>query len=87
MPVCAGIGPTKTLAKLANHVAKKHSKSKGVFNDKALTREQKTNTLCSPGQLLLGCWPISSHALGKQTCHELIESNNGIDVGQVVYRW
>lgn len=45
MPVCVGIGPTKTLAKLANHVAKKHPKSKGVFNYNALTREQKTNLL------------------------------------------
>jgi DNA polymerase V len=45
MPVCVGIGPTKTLAKLANHVAKKHPKSKGVFNYNALTPEQKTNLL------------------------------------------
>lgn len=45
MPVCVGIGPTKTLAKLANHVAKKHPKSKGVFNYNALTHEQKTNLL------------------------------------------
>jgi DNA polymerase V len=45
MPVCVGIGPTKTLAKLANHVAKKHPRSKGVFNYNALTREQKTNLL------------------------------------------
>jgi DNA polymerase V len=29
IPVCVGIGPTKTLAKLANHVAKKHPRSKG----------------------------------------------------------
>lgn len=45
MPVCVGIGPTKTLAKLANHVAKKHPRSKGVFNYNALTSEQKTNLL------------------------------------------
>lgn len=32
IPVCVGIGPTKTLAKLANFVAKKHPRSKGVFN-------------------------------------------------------
>ena len=37
IPVCVGIGPTKTLAKLANHVAKKHPRSKGVFNYNALT--------------------------------------------------
>jgi len=41
MPVCVGIGPTKTLAKLANHVAKKHPRSQGVFNYNALTDAQK----------------------------------------------
>ncbi|WP_108285769.1 Y-family DNA polymerase [Limnohabitans sp. T6-20] len=45
IPVCVGIGPTKTLAKLANHVAKKHPRSRGVFNYNALTDEQKTRLL------------------------------------------
>ncbi len=45
MPVCAGIGPTKTLAKLANHVAKKHPRSQGVFNYNALTDAQKAALL------------------------------------------
>jgi DNA polymerase V len=45
MPVCVGIGPTKTLSKLANHVAKKHPRSKGVFNYNALTDAQKTKLL------------------------------------------
>lgn len=45
IPVCVGIGPTKTLAKLANHVAKKHPRSKGVFNYNALTADQKTRLL------------------------------------------
>jgi DNA polymerase V len=45
MPVCVGVGPTKTLAKLANHVAKKHPRSKGVFNYNALTDVQKANLL------------------------------------------
>nr|ART89653.1 error-prone, lesion bypass DNA polymerase V (UmuC) [uncultured bacterium] len=40
--MCVGIGPTKTLA---NHVAKKHPRSKGVFNYNALTEEQKTRLL------------------------------------------
>jgi DNA polymerase V len=42
IPVCVGIGPTKTLAKLANHVAKKHPRSKGVFNYNALSEGQKS---------------------------------------------
>jgi len=45
MPVCVGIGSTKTLSKLANHVAKKHPRSKGVFNYNALTDAQKTKLL------------------------------------------
>lgn len=45
IPVCVGIGPTKTLAKLANQVAKKHPRSRGVFNYNALTDDQKTRLL------------------------------------------
>jgi len=32
IPVCVGIGPTKTLAKLANHIAKKHPRCGGVVD-------------------------------------------------------
>jgi DNA polymerase V len=45
IPVCVGIGPTKTLAKLANHIAKKHPRSKGVFNYNDLTSTQQDNLL------------------------------------------
>ena len=45
IPVCVGIGPTKTLAKLANSIAKKHPRSKGVFNYNALTEAQKAKLL------------------------------------------
>jgi DNA polymerase V len=45
IPVCVGIGPTKTLAKLANHVAKKHPRSKGVFNYNDLNDAQQTKLL------------------------------------------
>ena len=45
LPVCVGVGPTKTLAKLANHIAKKHPRSRGVFNYNDLTDEQKTRLL------------------------------------------
>jgi DNA polymerase V len=41
IPVCVGIGPTKTLAKLANHIAKKHPRSQGVFNYNDLTQVQQ----------------------------------------------
>jgi len=45
IPVCVGIGPTKTLAKLANHIAKKHPRSKGVFNYNDLTQVQQHKLL------------------------------------------
>ena len=45
IPVCVGIGPTKTLAKLANFVAKKHPRSKGVFNYNDLSDAQQAKLL------------------------------------------
>jgi DNA polymerase V len=45
IPVCVGIGPTKTLAKLANHIAKKHPRSKGVFNFNDLSEVQQEKLL------------------------------------------
>mgnify|MGYP003336293125 FL=1 len=45
IPVCVGIGPTKTLAKLANHIAKKHPRSRGVFNHNDLTPAQQSRLL------------------------------------------
>jgi DNA polymerase V len=45
IPVCVGIGPTKTLAKLANHVAKRHPRSKGVFNYNDLSDAQQARLL------------------------------------------
>ncbi len=47
LPVCIGIGPSKTLAKLANHVAKKHPRSKGVFDFNALNDRQQESVLSS----------------------------------------
>lgn len=37
LPVCVGIGSTKTLAKLANHIAKKNPEFQGVCNLNAMT--------------------------------------------------
>jgi DNA polymerase V len=43
--VCVGIGSSKTLAKLSNHIAKKHPLSKGVFDFNALTKPQQDKIL------------------------------------------
>lgn len=45
LTVCVGVGSSKTLAKLANNVAKKHPKSKGVFNFNQLTPKQLDSVL------------------------------------------
>ena len=41
LPVCVGIGPTKTLAKLANHVAKKRPALNGVCSLIGLTEHEQ----------------------------------------------
>ncbi len=40
VPVCVGIAPTKTLAKLANHVAKKRAEYQGVCNLNRFTPDE-----------------------------------------------
>lgn len=45
IPVCVGVGSSKTLAKLANFVAKRHPKSRGVFNFNTLTAQQMNSVL------------------------------------------
>lgn len=43
LPVCIGIGPTKTLAKLANHIAKKHPEWNGVCDLNSLSSQQQAD--------------------------------------------
>jgi len=45
LPVCVGIGPTKTLAKLANHCAKKRPVFNGVCNFNQMTAEAVNQVL------------------------------------------
>jgi len=40
LPVCVGIGASKTLAKLANHLAKKHQQFSGVCDVNAMSKEE-----------------------------------------------
>jgi len=41
LPVCVGFGPSKTLAKLANHMAKKHPEFDGVCDLHAMSRLER----------------------------------------------
>lgn len=45
LPVCVGLGPTKTLAKLANHVAKKQPRHDGVFDIARLNETERAALL------------------------------------------
>jgi DNA polymerase V len=47
LPVCVGFASTKTLAKLANHVAKKRPQYEGVCNFKAMSEAQIDEILSS----------------------------------------
>lgn len=63
VPVCVGIGPTKTLAKLANHVAKKNPEFKGVFDVTAFP-EKDLATLLS--RVDVGeVWGVGQRIAGK----------------------
>jgi DNA polymerase V len=45
LPVCVGIGPTKTLAKLANYCAKKRPAFRGVCNFNAMSQDELNQLL------------------------------------------
>jgi len=45
LPVCVGVGSTKTRSKLANHVAKKRPQFAGVFNLEALPPDEQDQLL------------------------------------------
>lgn len=45
LPVCVGIGPTKTLAKLANHMAKKMPQFNGVCDLHAIPRAERVKMM------------------------------------------
>ena len=79
LPVCVGIGATKTLAKLANHCAKKHPAFNSVCHFNAM-QETVLNTLLS--QIQVGeIWGVGRklapklEALGFQSVLDLKRAN------------
>jgi len=72
-----GFGPTKTLAKLANHAAKKWTQTKGVVDLSSRTRQRKLLHLTDVGDI----WGIGPritkrmHQLGITTALQLADSN------------
>ena len=61
IPVCVGMGPTKTLAKLANFAAKKWSKTNGVVDLSDLKRREKLMRIMPVGEV----WGIGSRTRTK----------------------
>jgi DNA polymerase V len=61
IPVCVGMGPTKTLAKLANFAAKKWKKTGGVLDLSAPVRREKLMRIVPVGEV----WGIGSRTTAK----------------------
>ena len=75
--VGVGFGPTKTLAKLANHAAKKWTKTEGIVDISSYARQQKLMALVSVGDV----WGVGGriekrlNAMGINTALDLSRSN------------
>lgn len=79
LTVCVGIGPSKTLAKLANAIAKKHPRSKGVFDFNQLNTRQVESVLSNLG--IAEVWGIGRRlsenlsAMGIETVLQLRDAD------------
>tara|TARA_B100000405_G_scaffold301245_1_gene262253 strand:+ start:837 stop:2093 length:1257 start_codon:yes stop_codon:yes gene_type:complete len=75
VPVCVGIGPTKTLAKVANYGAKHYPATEGVVDLSDIKRRKKLMSLMPVREV----WGVGSrinrklHTLGIETALELAE--------------
>lgn len=82
LPVCVGIGATKTLAKLANHCAKKRMVFNGVCNFNAMSLDELDSLL---SEIPVGeIWGVGSklsprlEALGFKSVYDLKHANQKI---------
>lgn len=77
LPVCVGSGPTKTLAKLANHMAKKKPEFNGVCDLHALSRIERRQWMA---QIEVGeVWGVGrriAHRLGDMGIHTVLDLRN-----------
>jgi DNA polymerase V len=80
LPVCVGIGPSKTLAKLANHIAKKHPGFDGVCDLTAMDQARRTELMAAieVGEV----WGVGRriqghlHAAGIRTVKDLRDASS-----------
>jgi DNA polymerase V len=78
MPVSIGIGPTKTLSKIANHIAKQHQEHNGVFD--LSSHDQDKILADTPIEEIWGVGRNYAKTLrvhGVQTALQLRESQDG----------
>ena len=81
VPVCVGLGPTKTLAKLANHVAKKRPQYDGVFSWHGLPGAEVAALMTS--FQVSEVWGVGSrlttrlNAIGIRTVRDLQQAHPG----------
>ena len=81
LPVCVGIGPTKTLAKLANHIAKKNSHWNGVCDLSALDKQTNQSLLSNlPVSAVWGIGPQQNQTLMKLGIHTIQQLCEAKDV-------
>lgn len=80
VPVCVGIAPTKTLAKLANHAAKAYPATGGVVTLTDFERQRRLLALTPVGQV----WGVGKR-LASQFANEGMDT--ALDLAQADTRW
>ncbi|MEI7532508.1 MAG: Y-family DNA polymerase [Betaproteobacteria bacterium] len=82
LPTCVGIGPSKTLAKLANHIAKKNKQFGGAFAWAALSQQEQIEWLKKVN--VAEVWGVGRRLLeqlntiGIKTVYDLQQANTDL---------
>ena len=77
LPVCVGIGPTKTLAKFANHLAKKQTVFDGVCDLNALSRPERQDWMAQTEvREVWGVGHRTARRLGEMDIHTVLDLRN-----------
>lgn len=76
IPVSLGIGPTKTLAKIANHIAKKEDEYGGTFNILEVTQSQILSAIAVEDVWGIGPrWATQLRILGIKNAYQLSQQD------------
>ena len=80
IPVCVGLAPTKTLAKIANHIAKNHKEMEGVF----LFQDEETMNAWLQKTPVDDVWGIGKAKAGLLERHGI---HNALDLKNAPDQW